>query len=165
VHRPLTGAEALLMQGCSIFNPKWATLLHGGTRQTVPEPGRECLFSGTVIMALVSSLLFGVDGAAKPDIEHDDEVDKSLETVCKDSAASVLNLFVQLRAGGRKGGLGPGMTVAGASGHPPIGSLGRGWWQCECNVDAQTHVWHVACACQPAHVYVRVVGSVCAHAP
>ena len=44
VHRPLTGAEALMLQGWQIFNPKWATLLHGDTRQTVPELGRECLF-------------------------------------------------------------------------------------------------------------------------
>ena len=56
VHRPLTGVEALMLQGWQIFNPKWATLLQG-------TPDRLCqslagnAFSGTVIMALVSSLL------------------------------------------------------------------------------------------------------------
>ena len=118
MHRPLTGAEALLLQCWAIFNPKWATLLQG-------TPDRLCqslagnAVSGTVIMALVSSLLFGVDGEVKPDIEHDDEVVNSSATVGKYSAASALDLFSQLVAGGRKGELDPGMTVAGGSGHPP----------------------------------------------
>ena len=92
VHWPLAGAEALLLQGWPIFNPKWATLLQG-TPERLCQSLAGNAFSGTVIMALVSSLLFGVDGAVKPDIEHDDEVDNSSATVGKDSAASVLKCF------------------------------------------------------------------------
>lgn len=60
IHRPLLGVESMMLQGWPVFRPCWRGLVDAHT-DTVRQSLAGNAFAGTVIVSLMSSLLFALD--------------------------------------------------------------------------------------------------------